>query len=978
MSLRRFHLLALLGSAAAVAVPGTAAGAQAPTDQVQPAAFDIPAGDLGAALQTFARQARVEVIFSATQLRGLRTAGLRGRFPPREALGRLVRGTSLAIVQDRSGAFLVRAADTAQVTPDVQSGSEIPDPGDVSEASDEPIVVVGTLIRDAAPTSPVISIDRDDIDQNGYATVQEAIAKTPQNFGGTTASTRGVTGGNIGASNQIDIRGLGSEATLTLVNGRRLAGAAGDQGRAVDISAIPLAAVERIDILTDGASALYGSDAIGGVVNLVLRDDYEGAEIAAQYGHNSNDADTFFVSGVFGTQWESGRLVAAAQYDRREALRFEELGITSLDFTDRGGGDFRIATFGNPGTVLPLGFFQGMPFATITGSGGSPVFTAALPAGSGTNLQIGDLRLNDVNFADTVPIDATPRQSNGSVFVTVEQEAGPVTLFVDASASQRKNRQRSFAFFDFLFVPPSNAFSPFAEPVLVGYNLEELGPIINSVENVGWFVNAGARGDLGVRNWTWEFVGSLSEDHIDSRSNGVDQAELSVRLASSDPAFAFNPFGDGSGQPVDFSEILRQDSLFKGETSLRTVSVLAQGELIDLPGGALRLAVGAEYRRDGLSGSFETEGGPARELFPPSSRDVWSIYGEAYVPIVGERSSMTMVEELALSIAVRHDNYSDFGSTTNPKVGARWRPVRGLTLKANYGTSFRAPSLRELSFITAVFPNFPIFDPNAPGGPALAFIDVIQGGNPNLGEEEAETYTLTAEVRPASIKGLRFSASYYHIDYDNRIRGVIDGLSFPVLLQFEDALPPGIVVRDASGMLQSITLANINSASTRLSGFDLAAGYSWTTNLGSFELGASANIIENYEDQIIAGAPILDLEGKVGNPPAWRGRFTASWNRGPWGANISVNHVDGLTNDDPDPSIVRRDVDDQTTVDAQLSFSTEKLDATWLRGITVRLGASNLFGARPPFVDGRQRRGIDAQNYVIEGRTVYLRLSKAF
>lgn len=935
--------------------------------QAQVREYNIPPASLESALDSYARQSGRQLIYKVDEVVSARSPGARGSLSADAALEALLAGTGFTVREDASGAVaIVRTGNSALI-------------GGVSGSDEGTILVVGTLIRDTAPTSPVISIDRDAIDRGGYGTVQEAVSKVPQNFGGTTSATRSVTGGNLGASNQIDIRGLGSEATLTLVNGRRLAGAAGDQGRAVDISSIPLAAVERIDILTDGASALYGSDAIGGVVNLVLRDNYEGAELSAQYGVNSTNADTLFVSGVFGTEWSSGRLIAAAQYDRHEALRFEELGITSLDFTDRGGGDFRIATFGNPGTLLPAGFFQGQPFATLTAPDGSPVFSTTLPAGDGTNVQPGDLGLNLSNFTDPVPIDATQRQRNGSIFATVEQELGAVTLFADASASRRRNRQRSFNYFDYLFVPATNPFNPLAEPVLVGYELAELGPTIVDVENIGWFVNAGAKGELGFRNWTWEVVGSLSEDHVELRSNGVDTAELNSRLASSDPAFAFNPFGDGSAQPAGLAEALRQEDSFTGNTSLKTASALAQGGLLDLPGGELRLAVGAEYRRDGLSGRYETEGVPTQELFPPSSRDVRSIYGEAYLPIVGERNRMALVEELAVSIAARHDDYSDFGSTTNPKVGVRWRPVEGLVLKGNYGTSFRAPSLRELSFVSAVFPNFPIFDVNAPGGPALVFIDVIQGGNPLLGEEEAETYTLTAELRPALLKGARLSASYYHIDYDNRIRGIIDGLSFPVLLQFEDALPPGIVVRDGSGVLQSVNLANINSASTRMSGLDLSAGYGWsTTGWGSFDIGASANFIIKYEDQLIAGAPFLDLEGRVGNPPAWRGRVNASWNRGPWGANVAINHIDGLRNDDPDPSVIRRVVDGQTTVDAQISFSTDDANGGLLQGLTIRLGASNLFDKRPPFVDGRQRRGIDAQNYVIEGRTVYLRLSKAF
>ena len=841
----RLALAATTALVLALSAAPVAAYAQAAYD------FDLPAQPLADTLRAIGSRAGVNVAFDPAVVRGRQAPALRGSYSPRDALARALDGSGLTLRTTTGGAFLVEAVPLAAAA------------GDESTTVDQ-LVVTGTHIRDAAPTSPVITIDRTEIERNGYATVQDVVAKTPQNFSGTTAATPGVTGGNVGFSNQIDLRGLGSEATLTLVNGRRVAGAAGDQGRAVDISMIPLAAVERVDILTDGASALYGSDAIGGVVNLVLRDDYDGAEVSAQYGYNEAGADSFLLGGVFGARWSTGRLVVAGQYDGREALRYDAIGITTLDFTDRGGGDFRISTFGNPGTLLPAGFFGGQPFATITGPGGSPVFFAALPADDGRNLDPGDLALNQFNFSDPVPVDATPRQRNGALFATIEQDVGPVTLFADAAVSSRESRLRTFAYFDYLFVPTSNAFSPFLEPVMVGYDLDELGPITNFADNLGWFVNAGGRGSLGFGDWTWEAVGTLSEDKTTTTTaNFVDSAELNARLASSDPSFAFNPFGDGTGQSAGVIDAIRQDQGFRAHSALRSASALFQGGLFEGPGGTVRLALGAELRSEELSGHTEVDGVVTQELFTNSSRDVRSVYGELYAPIVGPQNAVPGIQELALSLAARYDDYSDFGGTTNPKVGVRWRPFDGFVVKANYGTSFRAPSLRELHFVAFTFPNIPVFDPNAPGGPAQVFIDLTQGGNPNLRQETAQTWTVSAEYRPPALDGLRLSANYFHIDYNDRIRGVIDGISFPLLLQFEDSLPPGIVVRDAGGVLQSINLTNINSAATVLSGFDLAAGYNWSTDgWGSFDLGASATFVNQVRRPTHRGLAGAGPEGQ--------------------------------------------------------------------------------------------------------------------
>jgi outer membrane receptor protein involved in Fe transport len=972
---RRLRALAM-ATALALGACGLAA-------QAQPAApsrsFHIAAGTLEDALNQFTAQSGLQVLYDPALVQGRRAAAYDAVAPASAALAFLLEGSRLTFEFTDANTVVIKRAPAPPPPAPRRTQAEAAPEAQAEVAELGGVTVVGTLLRDVAPTSPVVTIEREDIERGGYTSVQDIMAKVPQNFGGQTAGTNFFTGGNSGVTNQIDLRGLGSGATLTLVDGRRISAAAGDAGRAVDVDMIPVSAIERIDILTDGASALYGSDAVGGVVNIVLRKDFQGLESALQLGHRESGGGEVALSQAFGHAWQGGRLLGSVQYERRDAIAARDFGVgESLDLRARGGGDYRIPALGVPGTVLPLGYFDGEPFATLTGPDGTPVYSAALPRGQdGRALRLDQLGLNALNMGDLALDYLMPRQKNVSAYLNVEQSLGAVTLFADVVAAQRDNTMRVGSNISYLFVPTSNAFTPFHEDVLVGYQFPELGANRYAIRNRGWFAHAGLRGELGG-DWTWEALATLSKDESRVRTQVLDRAELDARLASPDPDVAFNPFGDGSGQSPGVTDAIRQRLVIDADTDLDGVSTLFQGSVAELPGGALRLAVGGEYRRESLHSRSAREHASAVDEYPGSPRRVGAAFAEAYVPLVGKDAARPGVRELALSAALRTERYSDFGSTTNPKLGLLWRPAESLELKANWGTSFRAPSLRELNALPAVTQDFSVYDPHAPGGPAMVFADLLQGGNPHLKPEKATTWTLAADVRPAWLEGARFSIDYFHTNYRQRIRGSLDGLDETTLLQYEDSLPPGVVVRGPDGRLESISVTSINSAETRIAGFDLGAAYDWTVGGHYFGAFAAATLFDRYEDRLIRGAPVRALEGTVGNPPQWRGRVGLTWSHAAWAATVAANHTDAERNTDADPRIVRRDVASLTTVDLQVSYSPTGAGTAWLRDLTLRFGVDNLFDRRPPFVDGPAYLGFDARNHPPQSRTVYVRLAKQF
>jgi len=922
--------------------------------------FDIQEQPAATGLNEFARQADVTLVFSYEGVSHARTRAVRGEYSLDTALTQLLAGTGLSF--ERVAEKTIAIGDGAQT----RSG----------ESAIAEVVVTGTRVRGATPTAAVVTVSREEIARGGYINVQGVLQNTVQNFSGATAATASVTGGNLGYSSQVDLRGLGPEATLTLINGRRVAGAAGDDGRAIDIGMVPLAAVERIEILTDGASALYGSDAIGGVVNVILRKDYQGAETAVQYGFNQRAADSFTVSQTGGWIWDTGRVFGAFQHTQQDPLTYERLGIHSNDLRPLGGGDFRTPFTTQPGNVLPLGVFDGLPFEGIVGPNGEPVFAAALPAGqNGRDLDPAALRLNQLNEASSLARDVAPNQRNDSIYVTAEQDIGPVTLFADAAYAQRRVINRRSPYNNFLYVPASNAFSPFAEDVLVGYSFgRELGPLTARAESKGWFANVGARGALPFDDWSWEMVGTGSHDESSVDILGyAAPTELATRLASSDPEYAFNPFGDGTGQSPGVIDALRTGVTFTGTTQQRGITVQAEGALWRLPGGATRLAVGSEYRRERVDSATGSKWeGDTLPITPHASRNITALFAEFHVPLIGRDNSRFAIQELSLSVAARFEDYSDFGKTTNPRIGLSWRPVDTLRLRAGWGTSFRAPSLRELFFTTALYDNIPVFDPRAPGGPATVFTSLLQSGNQRLKQETADVYSAGLTWTPHWLSRGSITMNWFAIDYTDRIRGLLDGLDMATLLELEPTLPAGLVTRDAAGNLTSVNLTNLNSASTHMSGLDLSFGYDWVpTRLGSFGVSLAGTTYLKYDDQLIAGVPTLDLAGRVGSPAKWRARAELIWQRGNWSGSLAVDHVDGLKNFGADPRIVARNVSSQTVLNGQVGRSFES-------GLALKLGVDNLFGTQAPFVDGEDRAGVDAQNFVIGGRTIYVKASVAF
>ncbi|MBN8803549.1 MAG: TonB-dependent receptor plug domain-containing protein, partial [Sphingopyxis terrae] len=390
--------------------------------------YDIAPQDLADALRQYSELSGRDVIANSDVVARKKSARVSGTFNADAALAQLLAGTEL-VAESVDGTLVIREGKGDRFAESSANRG-------TAQSDDAQIIVTGTRIRGAGPVgSPVTIVDRDALDRSGRTTLADYLQTIPQNFSGGPseatfgATARGNANTNLNFGSGINLRGLGSASTLTLFDGVRPA-MGGAWGAFTDLSLIPSSAIDRIEILTDGASAIYGSDAVAGVVNLRFRNRFEGAETRMRAGTADGDFSEMQIAQLLGKKWNSGHLVLAAEYYSRGNLPATKRRFTSEDLRPVGGPDLR-SNFANPGTILAA---NGRVFAIPPGQDGRGLTAADLIEGS-------------FNRADAQRlVDILPRQRSLSFYASAEQEIGAITLFARGLYADRRYRvnQRRF------------------------------------------------------------------------------------------------------------------------------------------------------------------------------------------------------------------------------------------------------------------------------------------------------------------------------------------------------------------------------------------------------------------------------------------------------------------------------------------------------------------------------------------------------
>jgi iron complex outermembrane recepter protein len=716
----------------------------------------------------------------------------------------------------------------------------------------EQVIVTGSNIPTAEEVGPqpVDTYRGDELTSLGVRTATDFIQKLPAVMG-ASINENTVNGGD--GRTEINLRGILPKETLVLQDGRRLAplGFAGDT---VDLNTIPLGLIDHIDLLRDGASAIYGADAVAGVFNVWLIHKFRGLEVYSSYGNTNlgfaNDQGEERSYILAGTGDDRTDLVFYAEAYNRAAIYARDADIShDADYTPFGGVDLRSPNFA--GTV---GGFLYRPH--LNGGARTPT-PHAFP-----NVQ------TDPEY---VPLDRLPRERRLFNFADITSAMGPadresfygsfdreicaqyLTIFADfkyvRSFWEGGLAPTPFApdvFTDAthpfgisglfgISVPIQNPFNPFTvpnytspggfdpkvpgtavsaappgTPLVTGvrYRGLEAGLRTDKINTNNSVFTGGLKGNLGelgdyFKTWNWESAFRYSEDQRTERFGGiVNNANLRAALLDTNPATAFNPFGINQNAPSVINKIF-VTTIHNGTTSLILEDLKLNGDLFNLPAGPVSFAVGSEHRTerardtpDALTMTSQTLG--ARNFAPTNgTRDVWSLYWEVLIPITSASWNALGLHSLELGYQERYENFSDFGATERPKFLLRWQPIdSALTLRGTYTEAFHAPTLSDL-FRGREETTVIIHDRRSPATPSEVLARFR--GNPNLQPETAYEWTYGAVVTPgkwwSALQGLTLTADFYHID----IRAVTVQLDKQSLVDHEAQFPSQVIRGPSTG-----------------------------------------------------------------------------------------------------------------------------------------------------------------------------------
>ena len=634
------------------------------------------------------------------------------------------------------------------------------------------VVVTGSRIlgAEAEGPLPVKVIDSEAIRKSGHATLQGLIADLTQAL--PTLNSPNASFVPLGGAAAFDLRGLGPGATLVLLNGRRVSsfGDFGENGASfVDVNQIPVALIERIEILKDGASAIYGSDAVAGVVNVILADDLPGAQLSA-YAARTGEADGERLALDVATTFRPGeaRITTGLSWYRQDEIRAldRDFAEDSLQL-DRGGpsvalNDYRFL-FGSPPTAVAPGFAPDPECPVVS-------------------------EVNGFCLLDISPYFwITPEIKRTSAYVRAVQPAGDLELFTEVTYSRLDSdteAEPTWANADSItavngasplpLVFADHPDNPFGEDVFIVHSAADLGPRKIDDETESWRVVAGVNGLLG--SWEWELAGyyGLFENRY-KYNNDIDSAAYQLAVwgrGGPNGDQYYNPFGLDPDNAPEMLEFIRDTAWWEQTSEEAGGEVTVRGDVLQLPHGLLAVAAGASFRHqrfDNESSANGANGNSGLVATVPfdARRDVSAAYAELLVPVASA---------LELQLAGRFERYSDYGNAFVPKVAAAWRPARSVLLRASYSESFKAPSQTQVSspavFFTGFIPDsarcesvgIPLQDcPSIP-------IPASTGGNPDLDEETGESWYAGLLWTPEGLlEGLSVGVDLWRFEYTDRI-----------------------------------------------------------------------------------------------------------------------------------------------------------------------------------------------------------------
>ncbi|WDE08113.1 TonB-dependent receptor [Thalassomonas viridans] len=864
--------------------------------------------------------------------------------------------------------------------------------GTIAHEDIEKITVTGSRIKrtDLESASPVAVISAEQISLSGISNVEDLLQEMSFSAGVAGNATNAYwTSGGYGTA-QVNIRGLGIKRTLVLLNGRRVVAGGTGANSSVDLNMIPTGLIERIEVLKDGASAIYGADAVAGVVNIITKKSFEGAEFNVKAGiSDEGDGENQELNLTLGGKFDRGHALLSLNYSNSEAVRQSD----RIDCAKAGTPEGELECFGS-------GTTEGGRALLADGSQvqfNQHTDTQAYGDSYGAyNAQEHGFEwipyLNAVN-----PME----RFNLSSFVNYQLSDG-IRLFTEAMYSKRKGEQ---------IVTPRNGFGGIQVDADFAYNptgqdLEfqrrrntELGAPYFFQETDTVRVVLGLEGEL-TNGWEWQLAYNYGRNTgVDGWTFDIDSEKAAHTLDDSICTYDNSngiPCGDWFGvneltpEVIDYVKYRREGT---GGNEMRSWSANLSGDLWELPAGTLAFALGAEHRNEsGWRDPDSTVLANGGEEAIDGRFDVTEVFAELSVPLLADKP---LVKALTAEVAARYSDYSNAGSETTYKLGLTWHLNDELMVRGVRSTAFRAPVITEL-FGGTNGENLRTIDPceNASGAIAENCLaagipaDFVQdgttvltsvGGNPDLAAETADTTTLGLVWAPDFMPGFSATLDYFNIEIDDAITSV-NG-SDMLKLCYQD--PEGnsqfcdtFTRHPVTKQINELSQRPVNAASEKVTGIDLNLVYQFELKGLTASTHLDVSRLLDHESTPFAGQPTIDKAGYItedqGSYTKWRGNFSFRLMQDSWSAMYSMRYIgraDDVNVSDEDP--LGKAVGSVIYSDIQAGYDVNDK-------LKVSIGIDNIFDKEAPYLTSWNEANTDVMTYDLLGRRGYMKLSYRF
>ncbi|MEC4725268.1 TonB-dependent receptor [Shewanella sp. D64] len=863
------------------------------------------------------------------------------------------------------------------------------------EAKVERIQVTGSRIQrtDMETSSPVTVISRAEIDASGVATVSDFVRNMSQNSFG---SFRDASGFGSGQSSQstVSMRGLGPQRTLVLIDGRRMGSSVAFGGGTQNLNVVPMAAVERIEVLRDGASAVYGSDAVAGVINIITKNEYEGVEIDAEQGitqHGGGESTNIRMT--FGVVGEKTNIVASVEYFNRSPLYDADRDFSDTLYSGYGWPgsgsytDYNKPLFDDEGNAAG---FESVSFAderceenpNSIIDGGKCKYNAASESATMASqerlssfLKVDHELTDDIRWSNRLMLTkvwtegqyAAAPNSNSPTLKYTEANAAIYEATVKKYGNKYLNDQLMYENGEFIGVNPDAKGNG---EIALSMRTTPLGPRVTKVEDtdINFLTSLNGYADI-FGGATWDVGAQWIRSDVSTVQTGTANAAIIQDMLDSGD---LDYFAAGAGYEVGSNEEMMQQAghtaVFTGRVQTYGVDASISLDLFDLPAGAVPLALGVEWNRteydkmsDAASNLGNIVGSSGGDIIQGKSREVFSLSAETLLPII---------EDLDMELSARVDDYSDFGTTFNPKVGFSYRPVDSLLVRSSWGTGFRAPTFDDMyanASETFLWAEDKVGCKNGVAECGRAQYKAQYQGNEQL--EAEESTSLSVGIVWNATDALDFELSYYDIEIDNVITTMHSQDVFDMELAGLDV--SDILIRNPdTGKVDHIVLKNMNLGKMSTSGIDFNANYLLETGIGEFRFGAETNYVLTWEEKAGPDAPMEDVVGELGSPQ-YRINLNTTWTQGEWDASLFARYTasqeETYLNSDKETLLTKTAA--QWILDLQVGYNLN-----W--DAKVNVGVRNLLDEEPPLNDYLGFPGYDSGLYDPIGREFYIRYNQ--